>query len=118
MLYAIISPTAKYASDQPNPFQAPEIIDAELMTAIARPYALGASSVRFEVLFGTAEKDSNGATIGFKKLGTLSLALLSSDIATWGTDDGSILKVIASKLPFLTNVTVISTVEIDGDISA
>jgi len=104
MLYAKITPTAKVTTST-SPFQT-TTVDAEYMTAYARPYGLGATSVRFEVVFG------NITTVDEKQkfqVLTSSQASLNSDqIKNWGIDDTVALSEIATAI----GTTVVSTIEL------
>lgn len=105
MLYGKINPTAKVVSVD-SPFQT-NTVEAEYMTAYARPYGLGATNVRFEVVFGnitTAEDD----TKTFSVLSSSQTSLNSQQIQNWGIDDTVALNEIAAAI----GTTVESTVEI------
>lgn len=112
MLLAKISPAAKHVV-QTNPFQSTEV-SAEYMSAIARPYALGASKVNFEVVFGNVEElvkpDSEEKINHFSPVTSTSVVLESEELASWGTDDSVILSAIASKL----GTSVVSNLLVDS----
>jgi hypothetical protein len=72
------------------------------MTAIARPYVAGASETGFQVTFGTVEVDDEGKIIKFNNETNERLVLTSEDLSTWGTNDETLLTIIAGKL----NVTI------------
>jgi hypothetical protein len=95
MLYAQITPAAE-KSIQLNPFSA-ITESADLMFAVARPYALGATKVNFQVTFGngtiTDDKVSN-----FQELLSSNVTLTSDELSNWGTDDSVVLGTIAAKL--------------------
>lgn len=96
MLYTKISPAATITK-QTSPFES-ETISADFMTAIARPYGAGASSVNFEVIFGTIKLDENNVPVSFDRLFTSSTTLLSTELSGWGVDDSNLLEVIAIKV--------------------
>jgi hypothetical protein len=108
MLLAKISPVAKQIV-QVNPFETSEI-SAEYMTAIARPYALGASRVNFEVVFGnlveSSVPNSEEKVQQFTRVTSSKTELVSKELASWGTDDSVILSAIAAKL----GTSVVSTI--------
>lgn len=96
MLYGKITPEAKI-SKQVTPFES-IIIDANYMTALARPYGVGATKVNFEVLFGITKNDENNEVIGFERLISHQVILEGDELSNWGVDDTVILQAIASKL--------------------
>lgn len=114
MLLAKISPAAKQIV-QTSPFESSEI-SAEYMSALARPYALGASKVNFEVVFGNlVEVDQPGSeekVQHFSGVTNTSVVLEGEELASWGTDDSVILSAIASKL----GTSVVSTVVVDNQL--
>ena len=107
MLFGKISPVAKIVK-QSNPFDQ-QTIDAEYITALARPYALGATQVNFQVSYGNFKKDEAGKIVGFDNLYNDNVVLSGDEISQWGLDDSVILHVIAEKQG--TEVT--ETVEVD-----
>ena len=97
MLIGKISPTAVY-SKQNSPFSV-ENITCDYISAIARPYELGASNVSFQVNFGNAVLGTDGVTvIGFNKVFDNYLNLTSAHLSSWGTDDSSMLTIISNAL--------------------
>lgn len=108
MLLAKISPAAKQIV-QTTPFETSEV-SAEYMSAIARPYTLGASKVNFEVVFGNLVESPKPGTEevsqNFVRVTTSQVTLEGEELASWGTDDSVILSAIAAKL----GTSVVSTV--------
>jgi hypothetical protein len=95
MLVGKINPTAKFQK-QTNPFSQPEVIEANHMSVIGRPYIAGAAKNRFQVVFGNLEV--KGKKTRLQELGSSDLELTSEDLATWGTDDTILLTIAAAKL--------------------
>jgi ribosome biogenesis protein Nip4 len=114
MLIAKITPAAKQIV-QTTPFETSEI-SAEYMAAIARPYALGASKVNFEVVFGnlveSTRPGSEEVTQQFVRVTNTNVELEGEALASWGTDDSVILNAIAAKL----GTSVVSTVSVSNQV--
>jgi hypothetical protein len=114
MLLAKISPAAKQIV-QTSPFESSEVI-AEYMSALARPYALGASKVNFEVIFGNlvevGQPDSEEKVQHFSGVTSSSVVLEGEELASWGTDDSVVLNAIAAKL----GTSVVSTVSVSNQV--
>lgn len=112
MLLAKISPAAKQIV-QTNPFESSEV-SAEYMSALARPYALGASKVNFEVLFGNLVESPKPGTEevsqNFVRVTGANVELEGEELASWGTDDSVVLSAIAAKL----GTSVVSTLSVDS----
>jgi hypothetical protein len=106
MLFAKISPQAQLIT-QATPFSS-TTKNVEYMSAIARPYAIGAEVVNFEVLFGDMVFDENQNPISFQNVITSNVTLSSTQLAGWGVDDSYILTQIAS----LMDTSVVSYVTI------
>lgn len=106
MLFAKVSPQAQVIS-QTTPFSS-VTRNVEYMSAIARPYALGAESVNFEVLFGDVTFDENESPVTFQNVITYNVTLDSSQLSGWGVDDSYVLSQLASVL----ETSVVSTLEI------
>ena len=101
MILAKISPTAKFNKQQASPFEDAQVIEANVMTAFARPYILGAKKTRFEVKFGKVTFAEDGLTVVTKDLNVGSISnveLTADEMKDWGTDDSKILPIIASKV--------------------
>lgn len=96
MLYAKISPSAKVAQ-QETPFTS-IIVDANYMTAIARPYVPGSAQTNFEVIFGNEVKNSEGVVTGFQSISNSSITLTSVQLAGWGTNDDVMLSAVATAI--------------------
>ena len=108
MLVTKISPNATFTK-QESPFQSTSI-EAHHMTALARPYHLGAKITSFEVVFGNlipaveAVEASEGVEAveaqeaKFEQVSNSRVELTSEELATWGTDDKVVLEAIATKL--------------------
>lgn len=97
MLYAKINPAAVYTQNT-TPFTAPTTIEADYLTALARPYATGASQINFEVIFGKVVKDENAVIVGFNNVSNISVVLTKEEISTWGLDDEVLLNILANKI--------------------
>lgn len=95
MLIAKINPAAQ-AVNQNSPFNV-QSVDCDMMTAIARPYHLGATEVNFEVIYGTATITGPTAS-DFKNQIRTNVTLTSAELTGWGTDDTFILGKIATKV--------------------
>jgi hypothetical protein len=96
MLYGKITPVAQIVK-QVTPFES-TTIEANYMTALARPYGIGATKVNFEVLFGNTKINENNEVIGFERISSYRVVLEGSELSSWGTDDTVVLQTIASKL--------------------
>jgi hypothetical protein len=96
MLYAQINPTAK-TTKQVGPFQT-EIIEADYMAVLARPYAAGSVSTNFETVFGTVTKDAQNNITGFQRISSSNVTMTDTELATWGTDDSVLLTLVATKI--------------------
>jgi hypothetical protein len=111
MLLAKISPAAKQIV-QTSPFESSEVT-AEYMSALARPYALGASKVNFEVVFGnlveSPKPGSEEVAQQLVRVTNANVQLEGEELASWGTDDSVVLSAIAAKL----GTSVVSTLLID-----
>jgi hypothetical protein len=106
MLFAKISPQAQLIT-QATPFSS-TTKNVEYMSAIARPYAIGAEVVNFEVLFGDMVFDENQNPISFQNVITSNVTLNSTQLSGWGVDDSYILTQISS----LMDTSVVSYVTI------
>lgn len=109
MIYAKITPAAERIV-QITPFSA-ETQTADYMSALARPYGLGSTSVSFEVLFGNVILDENNQPKRFQNVVSSNLVLSGDQLQSWGTDDSVILQQIASIL----GITIQSYVTIVND---
>jgi hypothetical protein len=99
MLVGKISPTAKIVF-QETPFIHDEK-DVQYMTAIANQYVLDAESTTFNVLFGEIPAPvppDEPQPEPFNVLYTYVLTLTSEQLSTWGTDDSSLLQIVAEEL--------------------
>jgi len=96
MIYAKINPVASIVR-QINPFSA-TTVTADTMTAIARPYVLGADKTRFEVKYGNVTLDQNNVVTKFQDVLNNECVLTSEQLSGWGTDDTAVLQVIATTL--------------------
>jgi len=105
MLYGKINPTAKVVKAD-SPFNT-TTLEAEYMTAYARPYGLGSTNVRFEVVFGNIKEAEDG-TKSFEALTASNTILGNEEIKNWGVDDSVALQEIATKL----GTSVVSVIEI------
>jgi hypothetical protein len=97
MLYAKINPKASFVQ-QSGPFSAPVIVEVEYLTALARPYAAGASQTNFEIQFGNAVLNEEGTVTFIQQVSNSDITLTARELVNWGTDDAILLEVIAAKL--------------------
>lgn len=98
MLYAKISPVATF-TQQTSPFTAPDSTIAEYITAIARPYQVGAPSTRFEIQYGNIVSNEQANVVEvFTTLSNSNVELTAEELASWGTDDTVLLSIIATKI--------------------
>lgn len=113
MLIAEISPAAQIVTEA-NPF-APVTTEAAYMAAIARPYALGATSVNFQVTYGIlvpAPQDAPAGTLpSFQGQFNTSVTLSGDQISSWGIDDAVILDEIAA----VVGTEVVETITVNSD---
>ena len=110
MLFGKINPVAQIVK-QTTPFEQ-QTIEADYITALARPYALGAESVNFQVTYGNFVKDDTGKITGFNNLFNDNVVLSGPIISNWGTNDAVILDALAAAQG--TDVT--ETVDVDINI--
>lgn len=103
MIYAQISPAAQKI-EQITPFSS-ITKTANYMIALARPYALGANKVTFQVVYGIPEF-TDGTVSRFDGIAASEVDLDSSEISSWGTDDTVVFTQIARKL----GISILSTV--------
>lgn len=73
-------------------------IQAEYITAIAQPYALGADSVKFKVLYCDLAFNEDNYPSDYEDLAFDRLILTSDQLKNWGADDTVILREIARQL--------------------
>jgi hypothetical protein len=113
MLIAEISPAAQIVTES-NPF-APVTTEAAYMAAIARPYALGATTVNFQVTYGILVPAPEGSPVGtlpsFQGQFNTSVTLSGDQISSWGIDDTIILDEIAT----VVGTTVVETLTVQSD---
>jgi hypothetical protein len=113
MLIAEINPAAQIVTEA-NPF-APVTTEAAYMTAIARPYALGATTVNFQVTYGILVPAPEGSPVGtlpsFQGQFNTSVTLSGDQISSWGIDDTIILDEIAT----IVGTTVVETLTVQSD---
>lgn len=95
MLFGKIDPVAQIVK-QTTPFEQ-QTVDAEYITALARPYALGAESVNFQVSYGNFTKDDTGKITGFNNLFNDNVVLSGQIITSWGNNDAVILNAISEQ---------------------
>ena len=107
MLFGKIDPVAQIVK-QTTPFEQ-QTVDAEYMTALARPYALGAETVNFQVSYGNFTKDETGKITGFNNLFNDNVVLSGPIIANWGTNDAVILDALAAEQ----GTDVVETIDVD-----
>jgi hypothetical protein len=95
MIFGKINPVAKVLQ-QSTPFSGTEVTGS-YMTALARPYALGANQVNFQVIYGNCTFDESGSVVNFQQIFSDNVVLSGSAISTWGEDDSVILNDLASQ---------------------
>lgn len=109
MLYAKINPKASFVK-QENPFAAPVTVEAEFLTALARPYAAGAKETNFEVQFGNPILNEEGVIVRVQPINSTSVVLSAEELANWGVDDSVLLEAIAAKL----GTSVVEVINVEG----
>jgi hypothetical protein len=82
----------------------------DYMTAIARPYFLGAPTTNFQIQFGSVILDENEVIVRFNNETSSQITMTSEELSTWGTDDAVLLGLIANKL----NVSILETINVSG----
>lgn len=105
MIYGQINPVASINVPS-SPFTG-SVVTGSYMTALARPYALGANQVNFQVIYGNCVLDVGGSVISFQQIYSDNIVLSGSAITTWGENDAIILDAIAAQQG-TTVVTVVS----------
>lgn len=96
MIFGKIDPKAVVVVQQ-TPFGGTSVTGS-YMTAIARPYVLGANVVNFQVVYGNCTFDTgSGAVTNFQQIFSDNVVLSGSVITTWGEDDDVILEAIATQ---------------------
>lgn len=110
MIYAKINPKASFVK-QEGPFTAPVTVEAEYLTALARPYAAGAPKTNFEVQFGNAVLNEEGVIVSINQISNTSVQLTAEELANWGTDDSILLETIAVKIGTVAE----SVIELDNN---
>jgi hypothetical protein len=110
MIIAKITPTATKVT-QVTPFSS-ETKTLDYMTAVARPYVAGSSQTNFQISFGTVNVNDKGDIVNFNNETNERLTLTSEELSTWGTNDESLLTIIANKL----NVTISKFETVDSNL--
>jgi hypothetical protein len=95
MLFGKISPKA-IIPQMITPFEQTEIV-AEYITAIATPYILGSNLVEFKVMYGNPVYNEENVVTHYAIIYEKYVNLSGQAIEDWGTDDTSILTVIATE---------------------
>lgn len=96
MIFGKIDPIATVVQ-QTTPFSA-QTITGSYMTALARPYALGAYQVNFQVLYGNCTfNEETGLVTNFQQVFSDNVTLSGSTITTWGENDSVILQALAAQ---------------------
>jgi hypothetical protein len=95
MIFGKINPVAS-VNVQSTPFTG-SVVTGSYMTALARPYALGAHQVNFQVVYGNCTFDESGSVDNFQQIFSDNVTLSGSAISTWGEDDTVILDAIAAQ---------------------
>lgn len=109
MIIAKINPAATKVT-QVTPFSS--ITESlEYMTAIARPYIPGATNTFFQVIFGTAEIDSESNVVNFSEKTSERMSFTDEELSTWGTNDETLLTIVAAKL----NVSILEFLNATGN---
>lgn len=96
MIFGKINPAAT-VYQQSTPFGS-TTVTGSYMTAIARPYVLGANQVNFQVVYGNCTFDTgSGAVVNFQQVFSDNVTLSGNVIITWGENDAVILDAIATQ---------------------
>lgn len=95
MIFGQINPVATVIQ-QSTPFGT-TTVTGSYMTALARPYALGANQVNFQVIYGNCFFDASGSVANFEQVFSDNVTLSGSAISTWGEDDSVILDALAAQ---------------------
>jgi hypothetical protein len=96
MIFGQINPKATVVQ-QTTPFGG-TTVTGSYMTALARPYALGANIVNFQVIYGNCTFDTgSGEVTNFQQIFSDNVVLSGSAISTWGEDDSVILEALAAQ---------------------
>lgn len=95
MIFGKIDPVAT-VYQQSSPFET-ATVTGSYITAVARPYVLGANIVNFQVIYGNATFGENGEVIDFQQVYSDNTVLSGSVISTWGENDSVILDAIATE---------------------
>jgi hypothetical protein len=96
MLISQITPTATKVKVI-SPFSS-TTESLSFMTAVARPYIVGSEKTTFQIIYGNVVTDKDDKITGFKEQETQRIVLTSDELSTWGTNDETLLEIIASKL--------------------
>lgn len=96
MLFAKISPVAQKIV-QTTPFES-TTQTADYMSALARPYSLGANKVNFEVIYSNITFDENQNPLKYDSLISNMISLEGDQLQGWGSDDSFILQQLATIL--------------------
>ncbi len=109
MIFAKINPELKIVQQSGLFNPEVEYVTGSYMTALATPYALGASKVNFRVHFGEFELSGNNENKRFKTVHSENVEFTSEELENWGTDDSFVLNLIAAKK----GTTVVETSNVD-----
>jgi N6-adenosine-specific RNA methylase IME4 len=96
MIFATINPAATQVQNK-GPFGEPTVVSASAMTAMARPYKLGTDKTKFEILYGNVVMGATGV-IAFERVTQQEVTLTSDQLSTWGSDDATVLHIIATQV--------------------
>jgi len=111
MIFGKISPVLSKATQDTLFNPTPEYITGSYVAALADRYILGVNKVNFRVLYGNCAFE-NGQIVGFNTVHADNVVLSGSTIDNWGTDDSTILDIIATQQG--TSVTEILTASYNG----
>lgn len=109
MLVAKINPPALKVIE-PTPFSS-TTKNLDYYTAVARPYVPGAELTNFQLQFGVINLDEIGQVVNFNSELNSQITMTSQELSTWGTDDDTLLTLIAAKL----GVSVLEIVDVPGN---
>lgn len=70
----------------------------EYMSTIARPYIPGSEENNFNVVYGSVTTDDKGDIKKFNQKESQRMMLTKEELSTWGTNDETLLQIIATKL--------------------
>lgn len=70
----------------------------DYMSVIARPYIPGEDENNFNVVYGSVTTDDEGVINKFNQKESQRMMLTKEELSTWGTNDETLLQIVATKL--------------------